>query len=192
MNTSAERKISTSPLRAACSLSPQRDLPPTVELEKNDTPGNRAQHRRQATDETPSRAVGFCVGWQPKPQQKAPPVGSGAKFGPSTCTFGLAPSGLSKAANPPTNTEPHFWLHRPATEKARRSGAKFSIEKVGLLSNRTSAKGQARRGGWQLVAVSAFRPSPHVKAPPKRGQANHKGLREMQEKANPPSNDSPR
>ena len=79
-----------------------RDLPPTVEPEKNDTPGNRAQHRRQVTDETPSRAVGFCVGWQPKPLQKAPSVGSGAKFGPSTCTFGLAASGLSKAANRPT------------------------------------------------------------------------------------------
>jgi hypothetical protein len=38
-----------------------------------------------------------------------------------------------------------------------------------------SAKGQAsplhQRGGWQLVAVSAFRPSPHEKVPPKRGKA---------------------
>ena len=32
----------------------------------------------------------------------------------------------------------------------------------------------------------------HRKSPPKRGYVNHKGLQEMQRKANPPSKDSPR
>jgi hypothetical protein len=34
--------------------------------------GNGLRHRRQATDETPSRAVGFCVGWPTQAATKSP------------------------------------------------------------------------------------------------------------------------
>ena len=75
---------------------------------------NGAQHRRQATDETPSRAVGFCVGW---PTRKKP---RWWKRGLSSVScrhqLGLPPSGLKERRQTRLlNTDPQIWLHkRPA------------------------------------------------------------------------------
>ena len=82
-----------------------------------------AQHRRQATDETPSRAIGFCVGW---PTRKSPAGGSGAQFGIVSSSTGLAPLGVErKAANPPTQ-------HRSADLVAQRAARRKSPAEAGL------------------------------------------------------------
>jgi hypothetical protein len=84
-----------------------------------------------ATDETPSRAVGFCVGW---PTRKSPASESGAKLVSIELAQGLPMRVESKPADSTPSRAVGFLLHTALDAR------KFAAERAGVADHVAQAR----------------------------------------------------